>query len=168
VKDIYIVRDFVDGYAVENARRHAATLRVEEPYAGDRHPIHGDLRPQRLPSALYRNAKSVPSSISGITRASASKLSELLDRPVDHEEAYFIYYPRGTLMHEHTDPEERDHWRICIVITHQCVGGVLRLRGTAYDFDPGDAYIFRADEVPHEVSTVEYGERLILTVACYL
>jgi hypothetical protein len=167
-KDSYIVRDFVSSYAVENARRHAATLRVEEPYAGDIHPIHGDLRPQRLPSRMYRHRGEVPPFVSGISNASTAKLGELLGRPVEHEEVYFIYYPPGTKMHEHMDAEDRDHWRICTVITQQCHGGVLHLRGEEIPLEAGDAYIFRADEVPHGVTAVEYGERLILTVACYL
>jgi hypothetical protein len=43
--------------------------------------------------------------------------------------------------------------------------GELRLEGKVFELAPGDAVVFRSDQITHQVSPV-VGERLVLSVGC--
>lgn len=136
-------------------------LREAEPYPAHVHPIHGDLRPQRIPACHY--LESVPEPLALLHARCRGTLPD-----AEARECQFLYYPAGVQMHRHLDPDPRgDHWRVNVVVRRPARGGILLLDDEPVDLRPGDAYIFRADVVPHAVTPVVEGERVAWTSAFY-
>lgn len=161
------VTNLLDAEGLGVVLRHADKLREATPFPGYIHPLHGDLRPQRLPASPYR-AGETPGDLNPIRRACEGALEAHLGLEVEGREGYFLYYPEGTQMHAHLDPDRGDHWRVCVVVRQRCVGGELRLDGEKVPLEEGDAYVFRADLVSHLVTPVTEGERLVWTLAFLL
>jgi len=142
---------------------HVERLREAEPYPAHVHPIHGDLRPQRLPAATYR---SPPANLASFHSRCHEALGRLVKATA--QECLFLYYPTGVEMHEHLDPDPgHAHWRVNVVLHPATVGGLLVMDGEQVPLQAGDAYLFRADLVPHAITPIEDGERIVWTSAFY-
>ena len=96
-------------------------------------------------------------------------LATLFPGPRHGHDAWLLRYPDGTHIPPHVDPPLRDgarHARLNAVIAAPPRGGVLRLDGTVVSLAPGDAVVFYPDQVRHEVSACDGGERWIWSVGC--
>lgn len=62
----------------------------------------------------------------------------------------------------------RVHVRLELVVTEATRGGELRLEGDTVPLRPGDALLFRADDVPFHVTNVDEGSRLVFVIAAEL
>jgi hypothetical protein len=82
-------------------------------------------------------------------------------------DAYLLRYPEGSSVPPHRDSAEGGrHLRLNALIAAGERGtGELRLEGKVFELAPGDAVVFRSDQITHQVSPV-VGERLVLSVGC--
>ena len=76
-------------------------------------------------------------------------------------DCYFIKYPIGSEVDEHTDPVKgKRHYRLNIILTKPVLGGVFikngRQRKSRIQF-------FRPDKDNHQVTRVMLGERKVLS-----
>ena len=145
-------------------RSLAARLHLAEPYKECLHPVYGDARPQRLPAKNFHEEDEEGYTV---TELATRFLRRHRGKEIPAAERYFLYYPEGTQMHDHTDPDPREHWRACVVVDQKCAGGVVRMDGLSYPLIEGDLYVFKADEIPHGITPITAGHRLVWTVAFY-
>ncbi len=90
----------------------------------------------------------------------ARSLAQLGGRVLGHD-VWLLRYPEGTHIPDHRDPNELgDHHRLNLLLAGP---GGLRLDGRAIDLRPGDAIVFRPDEVEHSVDAVDE-ERWVFSV----
>ena len=168
-----IIKGLLSPPLLEHAKKKAHVLKQKYPYPGYLHPIYKDLRPQRIPEKNWtpEDMKDKKFFWSKISKLASKTLIDNLPYPVDIREQYLIYYPKNTLMHEHTDPAiapYSTHWRVGVVIEQQCVGGDLILEGQELVMNEGDAYIFKACTQSHAVTRIISGKRLVFTMAAYV
>lgn len=152
------------GREIHQTLEWVTKLREEKPFPGQIHPDHGTVRPQRLPEDSYsRGDYPLQFLVEAGRFMGRFRQLDLLE-----EEGYFLYYPTGTLMHEHHDPDSKgDHWRVGIVLQEAEEGGHIVFNGVEVDVSAGDAYLFRADSTEHAVTEITAGERIIWTQAFY-
>lgn len=84
-------------------------------------------------------------------------------------DAYVLRYAIGSFIPPHVDPplaDENRHLRLNAIVRAPLRGGELRLDGELVPLAEGDAVVFRPDRSTHEVSAVEGGPRLVLSVGC--
>lgn len=89
---------------------------------------------------------------------------EQLHNPAKYD-AWLLRYPVGAYLFPHTDPsaEGFEHVRLNAVVTDS-VGGTVIVGDSALTLTAGDAYVFRPDLLPHSVTPVLTGSRLVLSV----
>lgn len=88
-------------------------------------------------------------------------------RAAHRQDAWLLRYPRGASVPRHVDPPLDGglaHVRLNLLVRAPERGGLLRCDGTEVALTAGDAVLFRPDVVVHEVSAVEVGTRLVLSV----
>jgi predicted 2-oxoglutarate/Fe(II)-dependent dioxygenase YbiX len=83
------------------------------------------------------------------------------DEPHD---CYLLRYPEGSYIPPHVDDTPAEHHRINCLVEPARLGGDLIVSGIRYQLRAGDAYAFRPDLEPHEVTRVERGARFLFTV----
>ena len=87
-------------------------------------------------------------------------LAMLVGDPLGHD-AWLLRYPAGTHIPAHRDENELgDHHRINVLLEGP---GALRIDGVPVELRPGDAIVFRPDQVEHSVDAVEC-ERWVFSV----
>lgn len=75
---------------------------------------------------------------------------------------YLIKYPEGSKIDTHTDPvKEWRHVRINIVLKQAKSGGIFSGEGRIWG---GQRFNVFYSDLPHEVSKIEQGSRLLLSV----
>lgn len=79
---------------------------------------------------------------------------------------YAISYSDGAFNPPHCDPGVGDklHWRLVVMLKNCDVGGELVVDERCEELMPGDAWLFRADIIQHEVKAVREGRRLVMTI----
>lgn len=93
--------------------------------------------------------------------------------PVDNEfyDAYLLRYPKGSYIPRHVDEAGvfgKVHHRLNALVTEGAEGGLLTVDDHPVTLKTGDALLFRPDAHPHAVSEVLEGERLVLSIGCWL
>lgn len=131
------------------------------------HPHYGTVRPQRLPAPNY-GPEDTPEALRPLRALCERMLADHVGHEVRGRECLYFYYPVGTQMHEHTDPDQGAHWRVNVVVRRAEIGGDLYLDDELVPMSVGDAYVFRADLVRHRVTPIEAGERLAFSLAFLL
>jgi hypothetical protein len=84
-------------------------------------------------------------------------------------DTWLLRYPVGSHIPPHVDPPLTDgarHARLNAIITAPPSGGLLQLDGTPVQLVAGDAVLFYPDQVEHQVSALDGGERWIWSVGC--
>lgn len=85
------------------------------------------------------------------------------------KDALLLYYPERSMIPKHTDRCSlfgAVHTRCNILIASPQKGGVLKVNNEQWDLFPGDAFVFKPDQEEHEVSTIDSGHRLVLSIGC--
>lgn len=78
---------------------------------------------------------------------------------------YLIRYDRGGFAPPHVDVVSQGaHERLVLLVRASEVGGRLLVCGLPVALEPGDALEFRADLCEHEVTPVDVGSRLVLSL----
>jgi hypothetical protein len=86
--------------------------------------------------------------------------------PKSGYDCYLIRYPEGSHIPPHVDdaPFGARHSRLNILVKSADFGGILKVCDEEIEIFDGDAYYFRPDLYEHSVTTIEKGERVILSV----
>lgn len=76
---------------------------------------------------------------------------------------YLLKYPTGSSIPKHTDPVPgKRHWRLNYELRKARRGGNFNCSGNYFRL--GRLYVFRSDILQHEVSTIQEGSRLVLSI----
>ena len=108
-----------------------------------------------------RARRDVPS-----VEALADALSIVAPPRADFHDAWLLAYDVGDFIAPHRDPplgEGLGHFRLNVLV-EAGEGGELSLDGEPVTLAPGDAVLFRPDEVVHAVSPVLRGRRLVWSI----
>ena len=90
---------------------------------------------------------------------------EMGERHKVGSEVVVLRYREGDHSKPHLDQNKFGRHLRCGILLRDCVrGGVFRADTTPIAVVQGDAIVFRADEVVHEVTEVDRGERIVLTI----
>ena len=85
--------------------------------------------------------------------------------PVADGTVCFFRYPFGGYVNPHKDTLKSGRHMRCNILLHDATaGGIFYIQGEPVKWEPGDAIIYRADELEHRVSKVREGERYLLTI----
>ncbi len=77
-------------------------------------------------------------------------------------DCHLIHCKQEALLHKHTDPVPgRKHFRLNVVLWPAAVGGKFRCAGAV---TVGPFTLFRPDIMPHEVTRVQRGNRVVLSI----
>lgn len=96
----------------------------------------------------------------------------ILEKPAEDEfwDAWLLRYPSGSYIPRHLDEAEmfgKKHHRMNAIVDNGGIGGTLVVYNEEITLLSGDAYVFRPDIMPHEVTRVEGQDRLVWSVGCW-
>lgn len=127
---------------------------------------HASFEPGRQGTGYEKHAVS-PNMFRRLRARCLRQLGADPDLPHD---CYLLRYPTGSRIPLHRDDTfgGAEHHRINAVVRAPVLGGQLLLAGSPVLLEAGDAYTFRPDLIPHEVTSVLEGSRLVWTVGVLL
>lgn len=76
-----------------------------------------------------------------------------------------LHMPEGSSLGEHGDDHPRGEMQVLVMLQPAESGGILILRGHgAQPTEVGEAIVFNANAIKHEVTKVEKGDRFVLSM----